>query len=337
MANRDQAAVHRIGHRVPRPAPGRCDRRQGPSRTACCNARVMTYDQNIDVYEHGIVVSDGERPPSGLSLIATTRQPIYNSYSLTLVDRDGTSLNHRAVHALDVPGAHAVVDYHEESDARFFLRESLYHLNNVIDKYIWACQLFEELHGHYEGPRSGNTGDSRVLFEIDAYLGAARRVYEAISKVLWKHYHPGEKGRWDSIRTATRAIASGNSKVPAQLGGQIVDSWNAYGAKLADYRNFVAHTGALSEGETCWLHRYDRRWGASVMLLENPENKKRVPLRPDVGIDALAYCYEVAIHLVKLCEQVAATDAVADYLANPPGYGGLPASPRWEAARNAYR
>lgn len=80
----------------------------------------MTYGENIDVFEHNIVVSDGERPPAGLSIIATTRQPIYNSYSLTLVDRDGTSLNHRAAHALVVLGPHAVVDYHEESDVRFY-------------------------------------------------------------------------------------------------------------------------------------------------------------------------------------------------------------------------
>lgn len=297
----------------------------------------MTYAENIDVLEHGIVVSDGEHQPAGLSIIATTRQPIYNSYSLTLVDRDGTSLNHRAVHALEVSGPHAVVDYHEESDARFFLRESLYHLNSVIDMYVWACRIFDEHHGYYDGPQSGNTGDSRVLFEIDAYLGAARRVYEAISKVLWKHYHPRKRGRWDSMRSAAKAIGSGNSKVPALVGDLIVDSWNAHGVKLADYRNYVAHTGALSEGETCWLRRYDRRWGASVMLLESPENKKRVPLRPDVGIDALAYCYDVAVHLVKLCEQLATADVVADYLAHPPGYDGRPASPRWEAARDTYR
>lgn len=103
--------------------------RKGGARCAVrCNARFVSYAENIDVFEHGIVVSDGERPPAGLSIIATTRQPIYNCYSLTLVDRDGTSLSDRAVHALEVSGPHAVVDYHEESDVRFFLRESLYHL-----------------------------------------------------------------------------------------------------------------------------------------------------------------------------------------------------------------
>ena len=64
----------------------------------------MSYAENIDVFEHGIVVSDGEHSPAGLSIIATTRQPIYNCYSLTLVDRDGTSLNDRAVHVLEVSG-----------------------------------------------------------------------------------------------------------------------------------------------------------------------------------------------------------------------------------------
>jgi hypothetical protein len=157
------------------------------------------------------------------------------------------------IYELDVPGAHAVVDYYEESDVRFFLRESLYHLNKVVDQYVWACRIFDELHGYLDGPQSGNTGDSRVLFEADAYLGAARRVYEAILKVLWKHYHPTETGRWRSMRSAADAIGSGNSKVPAQIGDPVVTSWNAYGVKLADYRNFVAHTGALATSETCWM------------------------------------------------------------------------------------
>lgn len=80
------------------------------------------------------------------------------------------------------------------------------HLNSVIDMYVWACRIFDEHHGYHDGPQSGNTGDSRVLFEIDAYLGAARRVYEAISKVLWKHYHPHAKGRWDSMRARPQRL-----------------------------------------------------------------------------------------------------------------------------------
>jgi hypothetical protein len=41
--------------------------------------------------------------------------------------------------------------------------------------------VFDQYRGYWDGPQSGNTGDGRVLFELDAYLGAARRVYEAIS------------------------------------------------------------------------------------------------------------------------------------------------------------
>jgi hypothetical protein len=64
----------------------------------------VTYPANVDVCEHGIVVPDGEQPPAGLAIVATTRLPIYSEFSLMLVDRDGSSLNERAIHALDVPG-----------------------------------------------------------------------------------------------------------------------------------------------------------------------------------------------------------------------------------------
>jgi hypothetical protein len=167
---------------------------------------------------------------------------------------------------------------------------------------------------------------------VDAYLGAARRVYEAISKVLWKHYSgaPDGKGRWSSMRKTVAAIESGSTHVPAQIATSVVSSWNTYGVTLADYRNYVAHTGALSPSGTCWMSRFSRRWGASIALLENPEDKKRVPTSPDVRRDALAYCHDVAAHLVALCEQLSAVPEIAHYLANPPGYGGRPKSARVE-------
>lgn len=294
----------------------------------------VMYAECTDIYEHGIVVPDGELPPAGLTMLATTRLPIYSGYSLTLVDRNERSLNERALQILEVPGPHAVADFYEESDVRFFLRESLYHLNNVMDLYVRVCRIFEELHGYRDGPQSGNTGDSRVLFEVDAYLGAARRVYEAISKVLWKHYAPrGETGRWSSMRKAVAAIESGSTKVPARFATPLISSWNTYGVKLADYRNYVAHTGALAPNAVCWMSRFDGgRWGASVALPDHPEDKKRWPVSPEVAVDALEYCHDVAGHLAELCEGLTALPDVADYLAHPPGYGGRPKTSRGEVS-----
>ncbi|MEZ0054163.1 hypothetical protein ABIA30_005203 [Mycobacterium sp. MAA66] len=292
----------------------------------------MKYPDNVDVYEHGILVPDGERPPAGLAIIATNRLPIYSDSTLTLVASDGSSLNERTIHALEVPGPHKVADYYEESDVRFFLRESLYHLNSVIDRYVIACQIFDEWHGYWVGPQNGNTGDSRFLFEIDAYLGAARRVYEAVSKVLWKHFSdsPDGKGRWSSMRKTVVAIESGSTHIPGPIAATVANSWNTYGTTLADYRNYVAHTGALSASEVCWMRRFSGRWGASVALLENPEDKKRTPIDPDVRRDALAYSHDVATHLVELCEDLSVVPEIADYLAHPPGYGGRPKATRRE-------
>lgn len=285
----------------------------------------VTYADDIDVYEHGIVVPGGEQPPAGMRVLATTRLPIYSEFSLTMADRDGSSLNERAQLALEILGPHTVADYYEESDVRFFLRESLYHLNKITDEYVRWCRVFEDIHPFRDGrTKSGNTGNPAVLFEVDAYLGAARRVYEAISKVLWKHYNasPDGKGRWSSMRKTVAAIKSNSTRVPAQFATSLVSSWESYGVKLADYRNFVAHTGPLATNGVCWIRAFDGRWGGTVKLLENPENKKRIPARPEAGVDALGYCHEVAAHLVKLSEDLTALPEIGDYLANPPGYGG---------------
>jgi hypothetical protein len=47
----------------------------------------VTYPANADVYEHGIVVLDGEQPPGGLAIVATTRLPIYSECSSSSAPR----------------------------------------------------------------------------------------------------------------------------------------------------------------------------------------------------------------------------------------------------------
>jgi hypothetical protein len=103
-------------------------------------------------------------------------------------------INERAVHLANVKGPHRSAHYYEEYDVRYCVLATLYHLNRLIDLYVELCQLFEHI-----PPGTaihGNTSDPRVFYEIDAFLGAARRVYESIRKVLWKHYHnPKEASR----------------------------------------------------------------------------------------------------------------------------------------------
>jgi hypothetical protein len=127
------------------------------------------------------------------------------------------------------------------------------------------------------------------------------------------------------MRKTVAAIESGSTHVPTQIATSVVSSWNTSGVTLADYRNYVAHRGTVCEC-AFWMSRFNRRSSASVALLKNPADKKRVPISPDVRRDALTYCYDVATHLVGLCEELTAVPATADYLANPPGYGGRPKS-----------
>ena len=215
-----------------------------PEQGGACNPEGVTYPDNLDVFEHGIVVGNGDSPPKGLARLATTREPIYSGYTLSLVDRDGSSLNHRAVQCGDVPGAHAVKDYYEESDVRFFLREALYQLNRIVDLYVEKCRGFEERH---RDAVSGNTGDPRIAFEVDAFLGAARRVYEAISKVLWKHHAAprGMRGRWRSIQKAVDAAENENSDIiPEQFGNALIQRGNNRQPPESLSRLRCAHCGA---------------------------------------------------------------------------------------------
>ena len=274
----------------------------------------MRYPTPIDVFDHGIEVTVNGDPPAELARLATTREPICSGHTLAIVDRDGSSLNHRVVTLVEVPGPYTTSDLWDEHDVRYCLQSALYHLNRIIDMYVDKCRLFEELHAD---AIRGNTDDPRIYFEVDAFLGDARRVYELIRKVLWRHYPTPGKSRWRGIR---QTLDDPSKVIPTQFAELLEQSWTGFGEKLTAYRDCISHYVPLTyHGATCWMSRFDGRWGATVTLPTNPESKSRAAFDnvQGNGIDALGYCHGVAVHTVRLCEELMALPAVASHIVNP--------------------
>lgn len=271
------------------------------------------YTPETNIYERGIA-TEGEWNPASLRLIATATLPIYSGFNLAIVDRKENSLNERAVHLARVNAAHSQADYYEEYDLRYSVLATLYHLNRLIDLYVRLTRLFESLHP-IGTAISGNTSDPRVFYEIDAFLGAARRVYESIRKVLWKHYQGrGTTGRWRSIRT----VLTSPGNVPESFMNSLRDSWQSVGEKLTAYRDCVAHYDPLTDGgTTCWMNWYGNRWGMTVKLPSNPNEKSHSAFDFTSGPEALSYCHLVACHLVDLCESLEAQSTIRSHLDNP--------------------
>ncbi|WP_433207491.1 hypothetical protein ACQP1G_22090 [Nocardia sp. CA-107356] len=270
----------------------------------------MEYPDDINVLEHGIVVPSGE-VVSCCGVIATTRLPIYSGFTLAIVGIDGSSLNEKTLNIARIDRAHAISDFYEEYDLRYSLHATLYHLNQLITLYVRGCQLFEDTYPNPKNAAQGNISDPRIFYEIDALLGAARRVYEVVRKILWKHHNRGSSGRWSSIRTAVKSPL-----LPAEFAKTLEHSWNSYGDTLAAYRNCVAHYDPLTNGQTtCWMDRFDGKWGMTVKLPANPSVQSRARFDFESGPDALQYCHTIAAHLVELSEEVTALPAVAGHLA----------------------
>jgi hypothetical protein len=271
------------------------------------------YPPETDIYEHGIEAK-GENIQPSLRLIATAKLPIYFGFTLTIVDDKGRSLTERAVHLFRVDQAHAVADYYEEDDLRYCVLATLYHLNRLVDLYVKLTRLFERLHPVGTAVK-GNTSDPSVFYEVDAFLGSARRVYESLRKVLWKHYRGrGTTGRWSSIRK----VVNSPDGIPTSFAASLQQSWWSVGEKLTAYRDCVAHYDPLTDGATtCWMNWHGDRWGVTVKLPSNPDRHSRQAFDFRSGPEALSYCYSVACHLVELCELLEAQAAIRSHLDNP--------------------
>ncbi|MEQ1604723.1 MAG: hypothetical protein ABL999_07625 [Pyrinomonadaceae bacterium] len=273
------------------------------------------YSPETDIFENGILIIGAEDPPSSRK-IATNKLPVYSNFNITVLDNDGLSLNEMAVGLALVKGPHSHADYYDEYDLRYWVLSSLYRVTRLIELYVWNVEVFENQYPLGTTTSRGNIHGLNVYYEIDAFLTSARRVYDTLSYVLWKHYHPSETGRWDGMKSAVKRSLSG---VPSGFAGQVLDSWNQFGLRLRDYRDCVIHHIPLHEtNETCWLSRYEKHWQMTVKLPANPEKKSRRLMDYDSGPDALSYCYEVANHLVKLCTALNQQEKIASYLALPP-------------------
>jgi len=267
-----------------------------------------------EVFEHGIeAVGD---PPQGLLRLAT-REPdlIYSGYTLAVVDRDGSSLNHRAALLFEVPVAHARRALYDEYDLRHCLLAALYHLNRSIELYADMARLFEETYPDTGVEGSGS--DQRIYFEVDAFLVAARHLYDLIAKVLWKHYGREKSDQWLRIKTAIKS----QDVIPTEFDAALRNSWATSGEKVTAYRDCLLHYVPLTEeaSTTVWMDRFDGRWGATVRLPSNPKaNSRRAFDTRTSDVDAVSYCYGVLSELVGLCEKLVAQPEISAYIANPP-------------------
>jgi hypothetical protein len=267
-----------------------------------------------EVFEHGIETV-GESPRGLLRLATRENDLIYSGCTLAVLDQDGSSLNHRAALLFQVPVAHDARALYEEYDVRNCLLAALYHLNRTIDLYAEMARLFEEIHP--DTGTEGNSSDQRIYFEVDAFLVAARHLYDLIAKVLWKHYGRGHSDQWLRIKTALKFT----NVIPTEFDAAIRKSWSTYGEKLRAYRDCLLHFVPLTSdaSTTVWMNRFDGRWGASVRLPSNPEaNSRRAFDTRSTGVDALNYCYGIVSELVGLCEKLIMQPEISVYIASPP-------------------
>lgn len=266
----------------------------------------------MKVFEHGINAQQDEWL-GALKVIADTDLPIYAGFSTSIVDFDGHSLNESAMGLARVNGPHAMANYFEETDMKYCNRAVLYHMNRLVDLYSDVTQHFERtcplgtaIRGNFESPK--------IFFELGAFFGASRRVYESIRKVLWKHLGKNRKGRWKSFHSALKD----EKLFPSGLLFRLRESWSEFGIKLSAYGDCIMHNDPVNDGQTtCWLNWYGSRWGASVWLPSNPEQKSRRSFKFRDGPEALSYCHAIASHLVALCAEIESLDCVRDHLNNP--------------------
>lgn len=285
----------------------------------------------MKLYTYGIEVAAGEVSPAGATWIGRVDDPIATRPWLTVVDRDGQPLNERLSRIGQGEGPRMVVDYLEETDLLYGSLACEYHLQNLALAYHEVTSLFERMHPQ-GGAVSGNTVNRSVFFETDAFLVAARRWYELLRRVVWKHYGNPARTRPGNFLGVLNGIQGAN---PGYIETLKV-SWSQHGENLKYLRDCVSHNDPVNDGTvSCHVLPVGGHWELTVRLPKNPKAKSRSGYDLSGGPDALDFCHQTLCHLADLGDATCALPEVRHYLDHAPGFDGRPKTQRriaWECA-----
>lgn len=260
----------------------------------------------MHIYAHGIAVEPNIGwDAGGLPLVATTDLPVYAHFNVTLVDHTEASLNERIV-SLDHHSGRRSADYFEERDLRNGLLAIAYHVERLATLYVEVSRRFDEIHPGGSAVR-GNMHMPPIYYEADAFLTAARRWYEILLRLLWKHYGSGRCPK------TFHKLFDDPGEVPADHLALLKASWTTHGTHLNDYRNCLIHHDPLDDGgKTAWTSPRNGRWGTTVKLPANPRAHCRESFDFDNGPDVLTYAHALACHLTEVAEATDRLPAIAE-------------------------
>jgi len=258
------------------------------------------------IYQHGIVRTSDSHPT--LRLIATTELPIYTGRTFTLVDGRKESLQDRIAHLGSPQGPSACKDFEQISDVRYALDGSSYHLSNITTHYAEIVSLFRNL----ESPIiEGNTCDTPVCFEFDAFLSSSTRVFEAARRLLWKHYG-NSSGQWRSFQSMLEG-----QLLPSAVYSTIKSSYLERLISLKSLRDCLMHYVPVGpESSVVRTYNIQGEWGVRTLLPSNPYEKSRNKFKFD-GPELLEFCWETLIMLVEMSEYLMSLELIKELIDNP--------------------
>ncbi len=198
------------------------------------------------------------------------------------------------VETILLPKSLAVEHFH---DFIYAFGALTYHCKQLAYIYCEIAKGFAQSKARFEGEDKGESfavvHDCNVFYEFDALITATIRCYSMIRIVLWSIYCSGLGSRPANFRNF---LSKSTSRLPQRLHERLQVSWNDWGNRANDYRDFIQHYSTLTE--TGWPLPKSRRlenniWCISVVLPDNPERKSREAFVFDKNTDALSYGWEL--------------------------------------------
>jgi hypothetical protein len=139
---------------------------------------------------------------------------------------------------------------------------------------------------------------AEAYYEFDAFLGAARRSYDALRYLLWPRFGNTQ----GSTPRSLEALLKTKNHIPEQLLKRLKASWEERGVLLTQYRDCIHHYVPMDFGlASAIISRHPSgAWTTKIRIPDNPEARSKKQFKYSLDRDALTYAWELSDEILEV-------------------------------------
>lgn len=201
------------------------------------------------------------------------------------------------LHGLSLSHAVGSVYYHCLQLAELYSMKGKEYAKSILGGETQDCSLSSGELSNYS------------YYELEALITSARRSYNTTRYYVWKALDYKH-----SMPSSFEKMLNCCDRLPIDVLKRLELSWNKFGCKLRDYRDYIEHYLGVSDRKPYAIMQKleDGVWSTSIRIPDDPKVESPESFRYDCQLDALTYGWELTNEIIAVAQIIVQQIPVRD-------------------------